>query len=205
TDQVGNPIPGTYVYLEGFDVSENEILGENFTDNSGNFRVVSLKTSTNIFHVNRPEHSYFYYYEDNHIFHGAGSSDNSYTIVDYVDLSGSRNFGQVKLRKKAELLFKINKTSSTEDTLTWHLSYTHSACVYIFNNRGYLNQEASSCYENFSDDDFQQQDPSDPNFENTYQTIIGGTAEFIYQINDEPEQNILLNIDEIQETYVFEY
>ncbi|HET8810130.1 MAG TPA: hypothetical protein VFM65_07690, partial [Flavobacteriaceae bacterium] len=47
TDQVGNPIPGTYVYLEGFDVSENEILGENFTDNSGNFRVVSLKTSTN--------------------------------------------------------------------------------------------------------------------------------------------------------------
>lgn len=214
TDQAGNPIPETFVYLEGLDhtggsimspgYERSENLGENHTDHLGNFRVVSLKTSTNILHINRSEDSHFGYDEDTHEVYSEPTYNNNYTAVDYINVSGSEDFGTIKLHKKAELLFKINKTSITNDTLTWRLSYTHAVCYYIFNN-GYVYEEESSCHENFADNDFQQQIPSEPIFERTYRTILGGTAEFIYHINDQPEQSILLNIDETQETYVFEY
>lgn len=199
TDNTGKPIPNIPVFLGGMDAGRKEVLGKARTDNLGMFRAISLKTQTNNFYINRQKDYYQYRIEDK-----KENSDPVFTAVDFINVPGSMNLGTITLRRKATLNFKINKTSTSNDTLYWKLSYTHRSCQKIFYD-GFLQEEESSCYEFFSDNSSNEQSPTEFNFENTYKTILGGTAEFTYRIDQEPAQTITLNIDQPNVTYVFEY
>lgn len=212
-DDAQNPIPNTLVYLEGRDFvggaflysssEDSHNLGEDYTNQVGKFQVVSLKSSTNILHINRPDNFYF---DDNEgiITEYIEPTSLGFTSIDFVNVSGSMDLGELQLHRKATFNLKIAKVTTNNDSLKWQFSYTHASCYYFFEN-GILLEEESTCYENFADNYPQLQDISDPYFENTYQTIIGGTATFTYQINNETEQVIEFNIDEPQENYVFEF
>lgn len=224
-DEAGNPVPGVPLYLEGVDNpdatypgnSESKILGFGSSNTSGNFRFVSLKSEQNNLHINLSENSYLLYNENIDPIQ-IGILDSLFSNVVYVNLPGSLNLETIQLRRRADFHLKINNTTSANDTLFWSISYTHPFCHYVFVN-GVISEEKSSCYENYAEFEknpfynefpedfilFNTQTPEYPNFEKHFSSLLGGVVDFTYHINEGQDQTIQLNIDETQETYVFEY
>lgn len=130
--------------------------------------------------------------------------DSIFSTLVYVNVSSSLDLGTIQLRRKADFHLKIIKISSTNDTLSWKLSYSQPYCRYVFENE-MISKKESSCYETFVDQHYKKQTPNSPNLERKYHTVIGGKVKFTYRINNNPEQSILLNINETEEYYVFEY
>ncbi len=214
-DAAGNPISNVRIYVEGFNYSGNvfydfpyhkpgERLGANYTDESGNFKVVSLKAHGHILYVNYPASDAEYDRNGG----GLGIVDSSSTSVKYtsvalINLKESRNVGQIELRKRAYLDFKIHQTNPM-DTLHWGLIYTRPYCRNYYYG-GFLSTEKSTCYESLPLQYAPTIKADNPEFETRLSTIRGEKVEFMYSINQQDWEQVYIPITQKYQTYVFEF
>lgn len=167
------------------------LLGEGITDTNGNFSFTSLKTNRNkiIISINL---------KNNQIETPLNS-----IVFEYRGLEIQRNYelGDIMLRDTSILDFKIEKTSTTENTLKWQLVFKSGSCERNFSDDNIPDQNL--CYE---ENLFATQNNSErPDFEQQFLTLKNTEAIFTYSIDQGAEQTVIIPINEELTNYVFEY
>jgi len=184
-DFEGNAIPNIPIKVK----TQNLLLGEGSTDNIGSFKFTSLQSKFDELTINVNTE-------------GGNSSFGTYSIIySNKPLQQGYNLSDITLRRKATLLFNIEKTSSENNTLNWSLQYTEPFCE-IYDDEE-TSQNTSRCYETTSL--IEVLDTTNPNFESEIFSVQNTTAQFTYQLNDAEPQTILIELTEATNFYEFEY
>lgn len=198
-DEGGNPLADVPVRTEGY----YYLLGETTTDSQGNFEFTSLEsTDTNYsIIVNYQKDSFANIENPDDL-----SGNTLYTKISFLyhksEYQKTYDIPTVKLKKKAKFDFSIERTSTTNDTLSWRLSVVEPRCQYIFDDDE-LTPVDAQC---FPERNYQEYlDPDFPDYGREFNTVLNSEAIFQYRINDSEEESIHIDINQLNTTYVFEY
>lgn len=166
------------------------LLGQNFSQENGEFSVVSLFDRDSDFYVlveGQEMYSSYVYKTDT-----SNRSKNNLTF----------NLGTVELRRLANVNFNFTRTSGIGNELTYTVIFTSPNCFEVYENN-VLDDDASQCFQPF----YLSQNLGDsfPDSNESVTTILGSTVTFIYSINGQPEVTESIIVDNEDFTYDFSY
>lgn len=173
-------------------------LGKGITDSEGNFEFVSLDSKIKDFgvHIN-PLPSFFFNQSDLPLY------QNQWGSVTYIfnreGFSETLIVPKTKLNRKALLNLKIEKTSSTENTLEWKLLYTN---LHVFYQWDENSQEYICDCEGIANGILK---PERPELNQVFEIPAGTQAFLSYRINSEPWQALIIDINQPQTDYELSY
>ena len=190
-DENGTPIKNMDIK-----VSSREIdLGSGISTGDGSFEFASLETRLDDFVITiNPEN------ED----------DSAYSSVRFESVVknslrqeiNTYAMGEIRLRRAATLNLNVTSASAQSDTLHWRVRYPQAFCGYTFNKTP-SNAEEMLCY---PENVFQyRQTPARPNDQIEIRSLLGENAVFNYSINSGAEEEIIIPLNNPQNSFTFEY
>ncbi|SHH65372.1 carboxypeptidase-like regulatory domain-containing protein [Winogradskyella jejuensis] len=164
------------------------LLAEGLGDVSGNFEIISLFGSNNLFYIEISADGYSTYtYRTN---------TSEFRPEDLIF-----NLGDITLKKLSKFNYTITRESSLGTTLDFSLSYITPTCIQVF-DEGVLNTNESFCFEeNFIARTLNDNFPDIAN--RSFFVGLGDIVKFTYGVNGGVEQEDILTIN--SEDYVFEF
>lgn len=168
----------------------DKILG--FTEsNNGEFSFISLDTDSHdlLIAINpetiegyKENWGSYYYYDD------SGKHQLSY------------NLGEVGLSKRTEFEFNIENTSGTSDTLYYTFEYKEPIKYFVKSPDGFEEVNNDENYVRI----YQMPPLSEPRVHHIHLAVNNG-LKFIYNFNNEPSQEITVDVNSETNSYDFEY
>jgi type 1 fimbria pilin len=171
--------------------ADRALLGEGFSDASGNFEVTSLFGPNALFYIVVSADDQFSTYRYQ-------TSTEEFTPNDLTfDLQ------TVELKKLAVFNYDIIRESGDDNTLDFSFRFIDTSCIEIY-NEGILNDIESDCYQvrlwSLSLNNL------NPNIENRRITIpFQSQVEFIYSINGEDPVSEIIDINTLDYVFQFSY
>ncbi len=188
TDTQGNALPNIPVITSAF----GDALGQTTTDANGNFRLISLDEQfdpLDIF-INVDN---FYNQQVNQDY-----SSRAYFSQQHVNRV-LYDMGSIALGKMAELKLTLNNNGGDQNTVSYEVLYTPSACELPLN----VYDPPTDCY--LSDMKTGSLMPSSENQIISIYSIQGENVVFNYSLNSGDTQTIEIPLTNASNTYVFEY
>lgn len=186
-------LPNIQVYSFIVGSVYNSKLGEDYSDDQGNFHFVSFESFEGEFSIfinpNSSEYS--------SAIISRVTPDNILTINNEVF-----SLGTIELKPVSFLQLNINKTSNENHQLSWRLEYFSSECNYDYDFTS-LTPIENECFAIKTFNDISILDET--NFSDRVKTLQNTTATFIYQLDNEPEVTIEIPINQNQVEYEFTY
>ncbi|WP_313114684.1 carboxypeptidase-like regulatory domain-containing protein [Aequorivita sediminis] len=198
-DSSNNPIPNISVRSQ---TTRNAILGEAISDENGQFEFTSL--------MSKPPYNFYIAVNSKpfgEIWHHSYDTELieniDYSAKAFGDESNNRNvstynLGVIQLNKYAKLNLHINNIPGDSNTLEFKLNYDSAICKVDLNGND-LNQCVDEDFE------FRFLDSEYSDIYINVESQLGTTVDFIYKLNDGPEQTISIPLTNPENTYVFEY
>ena len=188
TDTQGNALPNIPVITSAL----GDALGQTTTDANGNFRLISLDEQfdpLDIF-INVDN---FYNQQVNQYY-----SSRAYFSQQHVNRV-LYDMGSITLGKMAELKLTLNNNGGDQNTVSYEILYTPSACELPLN----VYNPPSDC--NLSEMKTGSLMPSSENQIISIYSIQGENVVFNYSLNSGDTQTIEIPLTNASNTYVFEY
>ncbi|MCB0464769.1 MAG: carboxypeptidase regulatory-like domain-containing protein [Aequorivita sp.] len=188
TDTQGNALPNIPVITSAL----GDALGQTTTDANGNFRLISLDEQfdpLDIF-INVDN---FYNQQVNQDY-----SSRAYFSQQHVNRV-LYDMGSITLGKMAELKLTLNNNGGDQNTVSYEILYTPSACELPLN----VYNPPSDC--NLSEMKTGSLMPSSENQIISIYSIQGENVVFNYSLNSGDTQTIEIPLTNASNTYVFEY
>lgn len=190
-DNAGNPVPNIPIKAG----IEQHVLGMGESDASGNFEIASLSSNDGNFKIliNNQSSEYNEQFTSILIENVAEYSERD---RDFYEL------GELQLNEKAQLNLSIMNTSGENEILYWVLEIRRPDCVYQYDNYQLIEQN-SYCYS--MEPQYGNIPSSTPNFQQTFNSLLGSTASFTYTLGDGPQETVAIPLNQQNNQYVFEY
>ncbi len=176
----------------------SNFIGQDFSDENGAFKLVSL--------VPRTQNMNLVLNRNNFNSHDTVVTESPYILFEIeqellndVDKISLDNF---LIPNIANLAFTITKTSSDSAELNWSLSFNQFLCEQYITNLSELDNlsfcDDTLIFEAMNNDE-------NPSTSTNITTVTNTTAVFTYSLNGQPEENILIPINDPSMQFEFEY
>lgn len=200
-DDAGEPIANAQVSAifsnSTGDNNQQDILGQDQSDNDGNFSMISLAPNSSGLNLVL-----------NSIFLSKDSIEQIYPTLnlfftrDYFERVLEIKLNSIALPKLSNLEIKIKKTSSNPAILDWSLDFRNTICTLDIQSEEDINN-ISFC------SDFirytNQNNPSQPDIQENFKSLRNSIAIFSYTLNDVEGESIEIPLNKIDNEFEFTY